>query len=86
VVLISAAAWLAAEASGPGLLAWERITALMLLTLPALTLLPAKLLGLQIGPALLWLAMAVLLRRPVAKRNLLGSGGLLPRVSWAQGL
>jgi len=63
IVLIFAAAWLAAEARNNGFREWERITTLVLLTLPGLTLVPAKLLGFQSGPLLLWLAMAVLLRR-----------------------
>lgn len=63
IVLIFAAAWLAAEARNNAFRDWERITTLVLLTLPGLTLVPAKLLGLQSGPLLLWLAMAVLLRR-----------------------
>jgi hypothetical protein len=63
VVLIFAAAWLAAEARQSVCLEGERIAALTLLILPGLTLLPAKLLGLQIGPLLLWFTLAVLLRR-----------------------
>jgi arabinofuranan 3-O-arabinosyltransferase len=65
VVLIFAAAWLANEAVKTGFLLWEKIAILLLLVLPVLSLLPA-LAGLQIGPILLWLTMAVILRRGLA--------------------
>src|SRR5271170_5817565 len=62
IVLIFAAAWLANEAVKTGFLPWEKIATLILLILPALSLLPA-LAGFQIGPILLWLTLAVILRR-----------------------
>jgi arabinofuranan 3-O-arabinosyltransferase len=65
VILIFAAAWLAAAAAKTGFLPWERIAVFTLLTLPALSLLPA-LAGFQIGPILLWLTMAAILRRGLA--------------------
>ena len=65
IVLIFAAAWLANEAVKTGFLPWEKIAILILLILPALSLLPA-LAGFQIGPILLWLTMAVILRRGLA--------------------
>jgi len=74
IVLIFAASWLAIEARKSAFRDWERIVALVLLTLPALTLPAAKLLNLQIGPLLLWLALAVLLRRGFAE-----SGVMTPR-------
>ena len=66
VVLVFASAWLANEASKVGFLPWEKICAFALLTLPGLSILPARLLGLQIGPILLWLTMAVILRHGLA--------------------
>lgn len=66
VILMFAAAWFAGEATKTGFQPWEKITTLVLLTLPALSLGPAKLLGLQTAPILLWLAMAVVLRRGLA--------------------
>jgi hypothetical protein len=65
IVLIFAAAWFANEAIKTGFLPWEKIAIFSLLTLPALSLLPA-LVGFQIGPILLWLTMAVILRRGLA--------------------
>jgi hypothetical protein len=63
VVLTFAAAWLANEGTRSGFLPWEKITVLILLTLPALSFIPAKLLHLQIAPILLWLSLGVILRR-----------------------
>lgn len=63
VVLVFAAAWLAKESVETGFQSWEKIAVVALLTLPALSFGPARLLGLQIAPVLLWLTMAVLLRR-----------------------
>ncbi len=65
IVLIFAAAWLTNEAVKTGFLPWEKVTILILLVLPALSLLPA-LSGFQIGPILLWLTMVVILRRGLA--------------------
>jgi hypothetical protein len=65
IILVFAAAWLANEAVKTGFLPWEKIAILSLLVLPALSLLPA-LAGFQIGPILLWLTMAVILRRGLA--------------------
>jgi arabinofuranan 3-O-arabinosyltransferase len=66
VILVFAAAWFAGEAAKTGFQPWEKITTLVLLTLPAVSLGPAKLLGLQTAPILLWLAMAVVLHRGLA--------------------
>ncbi len=66
VILVFAAAWLANEAAKTGFLPWEKIAVLALLILPVLSFGPAKLLGLQIAPILLWLTMAVVLRRGLA--------------------
>jgi hypothetical protein len=66
VVLIFAAAWLGNEAVRNGFAPWEKITVFTLLMLPALSLPAARLLGLQIAPILLWLTMAVILRRGLA--------------------
>jgi hypothetical protein len=65
IILVFAAAWLANEAVKTGFLPWEKIAILMLLILPALSLLPA-LAGFQIGPILLWLTMVVILCRGLA--------------------
>jgi hypothetical protein len=62
IILIFAAAWFASEALKTDFLPWEKIAILILLILPALSLLPA-LAGFQIGPILLCLTMAVILRR-----------------------
>jgi hypothetical protein len=63
VVLTLAAAWLANDAVETGFRPWEKTCVLVLLTLAALSVIPAKLLGLQLGPILLWLALAVIMRR-----------------------
>jgi alpha-1,2-mannosyltransferase len=63
VVLVFAAAWLANDAVQGGFQPWEKITVFVLSTLPALALVPAKLFDFQIAPILLWLTMAVILRR-----------------------
>jgi len=63
IVLVFAAAWLATEAAKTGFLPWEKIAALTLLVLPMLSFGLAMLIRLQIGPILLWLAIAVILRR-----------------------
>jgi hypothetical protein len=68
IILVFAAAWLANEAVKTGFLPWEKIAILSLLVLPALSLLPA-LAGFQIGPILLWLTMAVILRRGLARSS-----------------
>ncbi len=70
IVLTFAAAWLANEAVKTGFLPWEKITVFILLTLPALSLGPARLLNLQIAPILLWLTMAVVMRRGLRARFL----------------
>jgi hypothetical protein len=66
IVLIFAAAWLGNEAVKTGFLPWEKLAILILLILPALSLVPA-LAGFQIGPILLGLTMAVILRRGLAR-------------------
>jgi Glycosyltransferase family 87 len=63
VVLTFAAAWLARDGSRSGFLPWEKITVLMLLTLLIPSVTASKLVNLQIGPVLLWLALAVVIRR-----------------------
>ena len=81
VILTFAAAWLANEGSRSGFLPWEKITVLVLLTLPALSFIPAKLLHLQIAPILLWLCLAVVMRRGLG----LSSPSVMPvRASTAQ--
>jgi arabinofuranan 3-O-arabinosyltransferase len=81
IVLIFAAAWIANEGSRSGFLPWEKITVLILLTLPVLSLIPAKLLHLQIAPILLWLCLAVVMRRGLG----LSSPSIMPvRASTAQ--
>jgi Glycosyltransferase family 87 len=68
VVLMFSAAWLANEGIRTGFASWEKMTVLVLLTLPALSVIPAKLLGFQIAPILLWLALAVVMRRALNQR------------------
>ena len=63
VALIFASAWLGREAGRSGFRPWERITVLALLIWPAVAIPAARLLGLPLAPLLLWLAVAVLIRR-----------------------
>ncbi len=63
VALMFAAAWLAKDAAETGFHPWEKITVLVLLTLPTLSMIPAKLFDFQIAPILLWLSLAVVMRR-----------------------
>jgi hypothetical protein len=63
LVLTFAAAWLANEAAKTGFRPWEKITVLILLTLPAPSFIGARLVHFQIAPILLGLALAVVLRR-----------------------
>ncbi len=82
LALTFAAAWLANDAAKTGFRPWEKTCVLVLLMLPLLSLISAKLLGLQIGPILLWLALAVLMRRgldwrpPAVQRQV--QGGFTP--------
>jgi hypothetical protein len=69
VVLTFAAAWLANEAVRAGFRPWEKITVFVWLTLPALSLIPAKLLNFQIAPILLWLSLAVVMRHGLSLRS-----------------
>lgn len=68
VVLVFAAAWLANEGSGTGFRPWEKITVLVLLTMPVLSFTAARLLHLQIAPILFWLSLAVVMRRGLGLR------------------
>ncbi len=63
LVLTFAAAWLAHDAAKTGFRPWEKTCVLVLMTLPALLMIQATLLGLHIGAILLWLTLAVLMRR-----------------------
>jgi alpha-1,2-mannosyltransferase len=63
VALTFAAAWLGNESVRTGFGPWEKIVVLVLLMLPALSVMTAKLLDLQIAPILLWLSLAVVMRR-----------------------
>jgi hypothetical protein len=63
VILVFAAAWLANEGIRSGFESWEKITVLVLLALPVPSLMLAKLLGFQIAPILLWLSLAIVMRR-----------------------
>lgn len=67
IALLFAAAWLAVEARRTGFLSFEKTSVLVLLILPALTVLPVRTLNLQIGPLLLWLPLIVLARRGRAR-------------------
>ena len=78
VALLFAAALLARDGvSRGGLSLAERLIALLLLALPAAMILADMALLVQIGPAALWLAVAVLLRGGVA----LPIAGPLPDLS-----
>lgn len=68
VVLTFAAAWLATEGVRTGFQSWEKITVLVLLIFPAVSLIPAVLVRFQIGPVLLWAALAIVLRRGLSLR------------------
>jgi lipid-A-disaccharide synthase-like uncharacterized protein len=68
VILVFAAAFLANEGVRTGFRSWEKMTELVLLTFPALSLISAKLLDLQLAPILLWLALAVVMRRALGQR------------------
>jgi hypothetical protein len=70
VILVFAAAWLANDGIRTGFGSWEKMTVLVLLTLPALSVIPAKLLHLQAGPILLWLSLAVVMRRGLGRGSL----------------
>lgn len=63
VMLIFAAAWLAAEGSAGRFLPWERISVLLLLAMPVVTIKLTDLTGVQIAPLGLWFAFAVVVRR-----------------------
>jgi hypothetical protein len=63
VVLTFAAAWLANEGARTGFRPWEKITVLVLLTMPLLSFTAARLLHLPIAPILFWLSLAVVVRR-----------------------
>lgn len=91
-ILLFAAAWLGREGVRSGFLTWERFTIITLLTLPLLMFLFIRLCGLPVGPVMLWLALAVLVRRafacqPAAKDvadahngdSLKGVGAQIPR-------
>ena len=68
VTLTFAAAWLANEGTRTGFRPWEKIIVLVLLTMPVLSFIPARLLDLQVAPILLWLSLAVVMRRALGPR------------------
>jgi hypothetical protein len=68
LALTFAAVWLANDAVKTGFRPWEKSCVLVLLTLPALSMISVKLSILQIAPILLWLALAVLMRRGLDRR------------------
>jgi alpha-1,2-mannosyltransferase len=76
VASVFAAAWLGREALRSGLLPWDRIAILGLLAWPAAAIPAARLLGLPLAPLLLWLALAVLVRRALPARGGVGAGVL----------
>lgn len=63
VLLTFAAAWLGIEGVKTSFRPWEKMTILALLMLPALSVVPVKLFDFQTGPILLWLCLAVVIRR-----------------------
>jgi hypothetical protein len=65
VILIFAAAWLADAALRGGFLPWERLAIIVLLTFVLLAIEAVQLAGIPIAPVLLWLVLALLLRRAV---------------------
>jgi hypothetical protein len=67
VVLPFVAAWLARDALvGRGFRAWEKTALCLLLAQPITTMLVSHLVGCQVAPVVLWLALALLLRRTLA--------------------
>jgi glycosyl transferase family 87 len=63
IVLLFSAAWLARDARRSGYLPGEKIMIIALLVLPLAMILTGTMLGLQIGPLMLWLLLLLLLRR-----------------------
>jgi hypothetical protein len=63
VVLLFAAAWLGHEGMRTGFLAWERIAVVALLLLPLLASTASIFAGVQLAPFVLWLVLALLVRR-----------------------
>jgi hypothetical protein len=67
VVLPFVAAWLARDALiGRGFRAWEKTALCLLLAQPVMTMLLSHLLGSEVAPVVLWLTLALLLRRALA--------------------
>ena len=67
VVLPFVAAWLARDALvGGGFRAWEKTVLCLLLAQPIMTMLLSHLVGGQVAPVVLWLTLALLLRRALA--------------------
>jgi hypothetical protein len=76
VVLIFAAGWMLNQALVSGFLPWERLTLAMLLILPFVAMPLSKWTGVQIGPIVLWAALASVVRRAVPVRATLSSAAL----------
>jgi Glycosyltransferase family 87 len=67
VVLPFIAAWLARDAlAGRGFRAWEKTVLCLLLAQPIMTMLLSHLVGSQVAPLVLWLTLALLLRRALS--------------------
>jgi hypothetical protein len=69
VASIFAAAWIGREGLRVGFLPWERIAIVALLVLPLVTMVTTRLADLQVGPAVLWLVLLLLLRRSLLSRR-----------------
>ncbi len=68
LILIFAAAWLACDGLRTGIRPWDKTTILVLLMLPLVSLISARLLDLQIAPIALWVSLAVIMRRGLSYR------------------
>lgn len=68
VALLFVAAWLAGDGARTGLLPWEPPLTLALAVLPAVMIAGSLAVSVQIGPVVLWLALAALLWRCFAHR------------------
>lgn len=76
VILIFAAAWLAMEGIRNGFRPLEKTTVLVLLMLPLVSLILARLLDLQIAPVALWMSLAVIMRRGLHRDSVSATASL----------
>ena len=76
MILIFAGAWLADDGLRNGFRPWEKTTVLVLLVLPLISLISAKLLDFQIAPILMWMSLAVIMRRGLSRHSVLATAPL----------